>query len=119
MADQREALRLEAEAHRRTQEQLLELHETMQKERDAFSMEMAGDRDARVQLPIVLAELDSTRKLLDQMGREAAERLALGKDEAFALVGQRSPKPKSSRGAAAAASPKPANGTLGMQRFGY
>ena len=65
------------------------------------------------------AELDSTRKLLDQMGREAAERLALGKDEAFALVGQRSPKPKSSRGAAAAASPKPANGTLGMQRFGY
>ena len=75
MADQREALRAEADAHRRTQEQLLALHETMQKERDAFALEMAGDRDARAQLPIVLAELASTRSLLDQMGREAAEKI--------------------------------------------
>lgn len=53
MADQREALRLEAEAHRRTQESLLQLHETMQKERDSFAMEMAGDRDARVRACIM------------------------------------------------------------------
>lgn len=81
MADQREALKKEAEAHRRTQEQLLSLHETMQKERDAFAAEMANDRDARAQLPIVLAELASTRKLLEKFGHEAAERLALGKDD--------------------------------------
>ena len=73
MADQREALRTEADAHRRTQEQLLALHETMQRERDAFAQEMAGDRDARAQLPILMAELSSTRKLLDEMGRSAAE----------------------------------------------
>ena len=87
MAEQREAMRLEADAHRRTQEQLLALHETMQKERDAFAMEVAGDRDARVQLPIVLAELGATRKLLEEMGRDAAERRALGKEG-----GARSPK---------------------------
>lgn len=42
------------------------------------------------ELPIVLAELASTRKLLDQMGRDAAERLALGKDDSTSS--RRSPK---------------------------
>jgi len=102
MGEQREALRLEADAHRRTQEQLLVLHETMQKERDAFAMEMAGDRDARVQLPLVVAELTSTRKLLDQMGKEAAERFAVGKEQGSLKVG-RSPgrSPKAGSGVAA------------------
>jgi hypothetical protein len=65
MTEGREALAREAEAHRRTQEQLLALHETMQKERDAFAQEVAGDRDARAQLPVVMAQLASARKIIE------------------------------------------------------
>ena len=60
-------------------------------------MEMAGDRDARAQLPIVLAELASTRKMLDQMSKEAAERI--GGASATPHIVPRSPG--SFRGAAA------------------
>ena len=105
MADQREALELEAAAHRRTQEQLLQLHETMQKERDAFAVEMAHDRDARAQLPIVLAELASTRKMLDQMSKEAGERLLLGKDAPEIILSSPSRRPAAAAAAAAAATP--------------
>ena len=65
MTEGREALAREAEAHRRTQEQLLAMHETMQKERDAFAQEVAGDRDARAQLPVVMAQLASARKIIE------------------------------------------------------
>jgi hypothetical protein len=132
MADQRSALDKEAQAHRRTQEQLcvrapstcrerhvrasgvrrrsralarsdasrycgrLALHETMQRERDAFAAEMASDADARAQLPVVLAELASTRKLLEDMSKGAAGRLGTS---AIRSPGKASPKP-SSRGKA-------------------
>ena len=106
MADQREALRTEADAHRRTQEQLLALHETMQRERDAFAQEMAGDRDARAQLPILMAELASTRKLLDEMGRSAAELQAHGKDGGGLSAVPRSPSKKATGMPPALKSPK-------------
>ena len=70
LAAQRDAMRTEAEAHRRTQEQLVALHETMQAERAAYAKDSSGDRDARAQLPVVLAELEATRGLLEQMRRE-------------------------------------------------
>ena len=76
MAEHREALRHETEAHRRTQEQMVKMHGAMQQEREAYHAELAAERDARAQLPIVQAELSSTRKLLEQMGRDAAYRAA-------------------------------------------
>ena len=57
---------------------------------------------ARAELPLVVAELTSTRKLLDQMGKEAAERFAVGKEQGSLKVG-RSPgrSPKAGSGVAA------------------
>ena len=77
----------------------------MQRERDAFANEMSGDRDARAKLPVVMAELAAARKLLDQMGDAAAERLMLGKESIKQEGGGSSSKqpPSSKRGADPAA----------------
>ena len=78
----------------------------MQRERDAFAQEMAGDRDARAQLPILMAELASTRKLLDEMGRSAAELQAHGKDGGGLSAVPRSPSKKATGMPPALKSPK-------------
>ena len=113
MAEGREALANEVAAHRRTQEQLLALHETMQRERDAFANEVAGDRGARAQLPVVQAELAAARQLLDQMSKEAAQRPMLGDESGGKDGGGGSTTPgrmPSKRGAGSAnASSKAAN----------
>ena len=70
LAEQREAMRAESEAHRKTEQQLIALHETMQAERQAYSAEMSADREARAQLPLVQAELAATRQMLEKAGRE-------------------------------------------------
>ena len=95
-ADQREAMQLEAEGARRRAEALASQLEAMrreldatQKERDAYSSQLEtiqkeidaysdkGDADARVQLPLLLAELAATRRLLQQVSNSPSRGAAV------------------------------------------
>jgi hypothetical protein len=95
-ADQREAMQLEAEGARRRSEALASQLDAMrreldatQKERDAYSSQLEtiqkeidaysdkGDADARVQLPLLLAELAATRRLLQQVSNSPSRGAAV------------------------------------------